>query len=150
MPAEMLRSLPAKLRAAQRLFETTGGLHAAGLFTATGDLVAVREDVGRHNAVDKLIGWAFMEDRLPLAGHVIVVSGRSSFELVQKSLVAGPPRCAPCLLRAASPLTSPASSGSPWWGSCARRGSRSTAARKELVWPNLAGPEPKVAPCILS
>jgi len=64
-PADMLRSLPAKLRGAQRLFETTGGLHAAGLFTAAGDLVALREDVGRHNAVDKLIGWAFMENKLP-------------------------------------------------------------------------------------
>jgi FdhD protein len=89
LPVDMLRSLPAKLRRAQRLFETTGGLHAAGLFTGSGELVAIREDVGRHNALDKLVGWAFMEARLPLAGHVLVVSGRSSFELVQKSLAAG-------------------------------------------------------------
>jgi FdhD protein len=87
--ADMLRSLPAKLRRAQRLFGTTGGLHAAGLFSAGGELVALREDVGRHNALDKLVGWALMEGRLPLAGQVLVVSGRSSFELVQKSLAAG-------------------------------------------------------------
>jgi FdhD protein len=86
---DMLRGLPAKLRGAQRLFETTGGLHAAGLFTPAGDLVALREDVGRHNAVDKLVGWALMEGKLPLAGQVLMVSGRSSFELVQKSLAAG-------------------------------------------------------------
>lgn len=89
LPADMLRSLPAKMRRAQRLFEQTGGLHAAGLFSAGGELVALREDVGRHNAVDKLVGWAFMDGRLPLSGHVLVVSGRSSFELVQKSLAAG-------------------------------------------------------------
>jgi FdhD protein len=87
--ADMLRSLPAKLRRAQRLFDTTGGLHAAGLFSAGGELVALREDVGRHNALDKLVGWALMQARLPLAGQVLVVSGRSSFELVQKSLAAG-------------------------------------------------------------
>ena len=86
---DMLRSLPDKLRRAQALFETTGGLHASGLFTGDGDLVAVREDVGRHNAMDKLVGWAFLHDRLPLTGHVLLVSGRSSFELVQKSLSAG-------------------------------------------------------------
>jgi FdhD protein len=89
LPADMLRSLPAKLRRAQSLFEATGGLHAAGLFTAAGELVAVREDVGRHNALDKLVGWALMEGRLPLTGHVLLVSGRSSFELVQKALAAG-------------------------------------------------------------
>lgn len=88
-PADMLRSLPAKLRRAQRLFETTGGLHAAGLFTVAGELLALREDIGRHNALDKLVGWAFMEGRLPLAGQVLVVSGRLSFELVQKALGAG-------------------------------------------------------------
>jgi FdhD protein len=85
----MLRSLPAKLRQAQALFETTGGLHASGLFSADGELLAVREDVGRHNAMDKVVGWAFLNGRLPLTGHVVLVSGRSSFELVQKSLSAG-------------------------------------------------------------
>ena len=89
LPPDMLRSLPDKLRRAQALFETTGGLHASGLFTGDGVLVAVREDVGRHNAMDKLVGWAFLHDRLPLTGHILLVSGRSSFELVQKSLSAG-------------------------------------------------------------
>jgi FdhD protein len=85
---EVVRALPAKLRQAQALFDTTGGLHASGLFSADGEIVAVREDVGRHNAMDKLVGWAFLNDRLPLAGHVVLVSGRSSFELVQKSVSA--------------------------------------------------------------
>jgi FdhD protein len=85
----ILQSLPAKLRQAQKLFETTGGVHASGLFSADGDLIAVREDVGRHNAMDKLVGWAFLNDKLPMSGHVVVVSGRSSFELVQKSVSAG-------------------------------------------------------------
>jgi FdhD protein len=87
----VLASLPDRLRGAQRVFSRTGGLHAAGLFTGTGELVAVREDVGRHNAVDKVVGWALLEDRLPLAGHVLLVSGRASFELVQKAVLAGIP-----------------------------------------------------------
>lgn len=86
---DVLTSLPAKLREAQALFDRTGGLHAAGLFSADGEVVAVREDVGRHNAMDKLVGWAFLNEKLPLADHVLLVSGRSSFELVQKSLSAG-------------------------------------------------------------
>lgn len=89
--AAVLRTLPDRLRAAQGLFEATGGLHAAALFSRAGELVAVREDVGRHNAMDKLIGWAFLEGRLPLADHVVMVSGRASYELVQKALVAGIP-----------------------------------------------------------
>ncbi|MDQ6715307.1 MAG: formate dehydrogenase accessory sulfurtransferase FdhD, partial [Actinomycetota bacterium] len=76
----LLVGLPARLRAEQKAFEVTGGLHAAGLFTADGDLLVVREDVGRHNAVDKVVGWAIREGRLPLAGHVLVVSSRASFE----------------------------------------------------------------------
>src|SRR5205814_3065449 len=87
----VLAALPERLRAAQRVFDRTGGLHAAGLFTAEGELVCLREDVGRHNAFDKVIGWAALEGRLPLGGHVIMASGRASFELTQKALVAGIP-----------------------------------------------------------
>jgi FdhD protein len=91
VPAEVLVALPDRLRAAQRAFDRTGGLHAAGLFTADGELVVLREDVGRHNAVDKVVGWAVRERRLPLAGHVLLVSGRASFELTQKAWMAGVP-----------------------------------------------------------
>jgi FdhD protein len=80
--------LPQRLQAAQPAFAATGGLHAAGLFAPDGKLLVAREDVGRHNAVDKVIGWALREARLPLAGHVLLVSGRISYELVQKALVA--------------------------------------------------------------
>ena len=89
--AGTINRLPHALREAQGLFESTGGLHAAGLFDVDGTLIKVREDVGRHNAVDKLIGWALLEHRLPLDGHVVMVSGRSSFEIVQKCLVARVP-----------------------------------------------------------
>jgi len=88
---EVLTSLPDKLRKAQGLFEQTGGLHAAALFNQEGDLLAIREDVGRHNALDKLIGWAVLEDKLPLNDKILLLSGRSSYELVQKSLSAGIP-----------------------------------------------------------
>jgi FdhD protein len=91
VPASVVRSLPAQLAAHQRLFGETGGLHAAAQYGASGDLVAVREDVGRHNALDKLVGRALLERRLPLAGEVLLVSGRLSFELVQKAAVAGIP-----------------------------------------------------------
>jgi FdhD protein len=87
----MLASLPDKLREAQRVFSSTGGLHAAGLFNAAGEMLAVREDVGRHNAVDKIVGWALLQDKLPLAGCALLVSGRASFELVQKAVLAGIP-----------------------------------------------------------
>jgi FdhD protein len=83
--------LPDRLRERQRVFDRTGGLHAAAIFTANGDLVSAREDVGRHNAVDKLVGRAAMDGRLPLHGHVLRVSGRVSFEIVQKALAAGFP-----------------------------------------------------------
>ncbi|MDG4804072.1 formate dehydrogenase accessory sulfurtransferase FdhD [Micromonospora sp. WMMD980] len=89
--AELLAALPDRLRAAQRAFDRTGGLHAAGLFDADGELLVLREDVGRHNAVDKVVGWAARADRLPLAGHVLLVSGRASFELTQKAWMAGVP-----------------------------------------------------------
>ncbi|WBB78373.1 formate dehydrogenase accessory sulfurtransferase FdhD [Micromonospora sp. WMMD882] len=89
--ADVLAALPDTLRAAQRGFDRTGGLHAAGLFTVDGELAVLREDVGRHNAVDKVVGWAVRERRLPLAGHVLLVSGRASFELTQKAWMAGIP-----------------------------------------------------------
>jgi FdhD protein len=89
--ADTLYGLPDALRDAQRIFDSTGGLHAAGLFTADGTLLAAREDVGRHNAVDKVLGWALLHGRVPASGCVLMVSGRASFELVQKAAMAGVP-----------------------------------------------------------
>ncbi len=86
-----IRALPEALRTGQRLFASTGGLHAAGLFDTAGRLIAVREDIGRHNAVDKLLGWALLERMLPLHQHLLMVSGRTSYEILQKALVAGVP-----------------------------------------------------------
>jgi FdhD protein len=89
--AHTITELPELLRAAQKAFDVTGGLHATGLFTPDGELLCLREDVGRHNAMDKTIGWAWRNDLLPLSNSVLCVSGRTSFELVQKAAVAGCP-----------------------------------------------------------
>lgn len=91
VPASVVVGLPQCLRTAQKVFDKTGGLHAAGLFDAEGSLLCVREDIGRHNAVDKVVGWAARAGALPLRGHVLMVSGRASFELVQKAVMAGIP-----------------------------------------------------------
>ena len=88
---EMLCRLPEALRSEQAVFSRTGGLHAAALFDGEGQLIALREDIGRHNAVDKIAGWALLEKRLPLSQHVMLVSGRGGFEIVQKALAAGIP-----------------------------------------------------------
>jgi FdhD protein len=90
----VLTTLPDALREAQRVFQSTGGLHAAGLFRADGTVLVVREDVGRHNAVDKVMGWALLQGLVPLTGTVLLVSGRASFELVQKATMAGVPMLA--------------------------------------------------------
>lgn len=88
---EILVQLPDAMRAFQAVFGRTGGLHAAALFSAGGDLLVLREDIGRHNAVDKVIGWALMENRVPLSDTILLVSGRGGFEIVQKAIVAGLP-----------------------------------------------------------
>jgi FdhD protein len=91
VPASLIHELPDRLRERQAAFEATGGLHATGLFDAAGELLCLREDVGRHNAMDKVLGWASLQDLTPLSDQVLCVSGRLSFELVQKAAVAGCP-----------------------------------------------------------
>ena len=88
IPANLLYELPARMREAQRVFAATGGLHAAALFDETGEPLAVREDVGRHNAVDKVVGWGLLDGRLPFSRTVLMVSGRASYEVLQKSVMA--------------------------------------------------------------
>jgi FdhD protein len=89
--ADALKTMPGQLRSAQKVFDTTGGLHAAALFDGQQRMLVVREDIGRHNAVDKVIGWALENERIPLSGAVLLVSGRASFELTQKAVLAGIP-----------------------------------------------------------
>jgi len=99
IPASVIYTLPAQLRAAQAVFTHTGGLHAAGLFTHAGELLLLREDVGRHNAVDKLIGHGLLHGTLPYSRHILMVSGRTSFEIIQKALLAR----IPCIAAISAP-----------------------------------------------
>ena len=127
--AELLYALPERMREAQRIFESTGGLHAAALFDERGEPLAVREDVGRHNALDKIVGWGAARTEAAVRTRILMVSGRASYEILQKSVMARIPIVARFRLRAAWPSTSPASSTSRSPGFCATTAPTSTAPR---------------------
>ena len=124
-----LISLPEKLRAGQRVFATTGGLHGAAIFSLDGTMLAIREDVGRHNAVDKVIGYALTNAMVPLSRHIMMVSGRLSFEIVQKAAAAGVPILAAVSAPSSLAVELPRRSARLWSASCATAASTSTPAR---------------------
>jgi FdhD protein len=139
--AELLTQFPARLRAEQAVFEKTGGLHAAALFDGrTGGMLVLREDVGRHNAVDKVVGWALKEDRLPLSGTVLMVSGRASFELTQKAIMAGIPMLAAVSAPSSLAAELAAEAGVTLVGFL-RGNSMVVYAGAQRVTPNHSGPE---------
>jgi FdhD protein len=118
--AATLKAMPAQLRSAQKVFDSTGGLHAAALFDVHGAMLVVREDIGRHNAVDKVIGWALEHERVPLSGAVLLVSGRALFEITQKAVLAGIPVLAAVSAPSSLAVSLAEESGLSWSRSCVR------------------------------